>query len=100
MKDESKFSSLQEYRATIALSDKDLNELDELTLQNQEASIKSANWILFEVKKVFNFNLSFIGIKTLTRSLIAISKISLSNFFLPYNCDLISEVIGQIEAKM
>ena len=41
MKDESKFSSLQEYRATIALSDKDLNELDELTLQNQEAALNT-----------------------------------------------------------
>jgi len=39
MKDDvSKFNSLEEYRASIALSDKDLNYLDELTLQDKDAA--------------------------------------------------------------
>lgn len=33
-----KYKSLEEYREQIALSDKEINELDELTLQNREAA--------------------------------------------------------------
>lgn len=38
MVEESKYKSLEEYYKTVELSDKELNELDELTLQDREAA--------------------------------------------------------------
>jgi len=38
LREESKYKSLEEYQEKAALSDKNINELDELTLQNKEAA--------------------------------------------------------------